>query len=59
MSRAHRFEFWQAKNGKWYFREIAANGEVVTPSEGYSTISNVHRAMRKRNPNAERKRVKK
>lgn len=30
-----KFEYWRAKK-KWWFHIIAANGEIIAPSEGYS-----------------------
>jgi uncharacterized protein YegP (UPF0339 family) len=34
---AHYSEPFQGKDGQWYFNLEAANGEIVEPSEGYST----------------------
>lgn len=47
MARA-KIEYWQAKNGKWYFHRRATNGQITDPSQGYSTASNARRAIRKR-----------
>jgi len=37
-TREAKYEFWKSeKDDLWYFHLRAANGEVQTPSEGYST----------------------
>jgi len=34
---AGRFEVFEGKNGKWYFRLKAGNGEPILASQGYSS----------------------
>lgn len=31
-----KIEYWQAKNGQWYFHIKAGNGKVIAQSEGYT-----------------------
>lgn len=48
-----RFEYWMsARNGQWYFHRKHRNGKVTGPSEGYSTESNVRKAIRAEKLNA-------
>jgi len=35
VSEPDRFEVFKGKDGQWYFRRVAANGEIVSSSEGY------------------------
>lgn len=37
MSEGHYTEPFQGKDNQWYFNLVAANGEVVSQSEGYET----------------------
>ncbi len=37
---------FKGKNGKWYFNIKGENGEIVLPSQGYSTKSNAQRARK-------------
>lgn len=42
-----KFEYWLSpKDGEWYYHRKHKNGQVTNPSEGYSTLSSVRRAIR-------------
>lgn len=43
MRRAH-FETFQGEDGDWYWRLVAANGETVADSEGYTRERDAKRA---------------
>jgi uncharacterized protein YegP (UPF0339 family) len=41
-----RFEFFQGKDGKWYWRAKAPNGRIIADgAEGYDSDHNVWRAV--------------
>jgi uncharacterized protein YegP (UPF0339 family) len=42
-----KFEFWKARNQRWYFHRRARNGKVDHPSQGYANSSNCRRAIRR------------
>ena len=41
-----KFEVYQGRNKKWYWRLLAANGEIISDGgQGYSTSQNARRAV--------------
>ena len=50
-----KFEIFKGKDGQYYFRLIANNGEVVATSEGYTTKQNCQKGIisLKENANSE------
>lgn len=40
-----RFEAFKGRNGLWYWRLVAGNGEVVAQSEAYASRRNAIRAV--------------
>ena len=34
-----RIEFFEGSDGKWYFRRVSSNNEIVSSSEGYENVS--------------------
>lgn len=43
--------FYKGANGRWFWREVASNGRIVSDSgQGYSTRWGVKRAIRKFRP---------
>lgn len=45
------FVLKKAKNGKWYYTEVAKNGEPISKSQLYSTKSNARRGIRRKAKN--------
>ncbi len=43
-----RYEYWQnEKTGRWFWHRVSRNGKITSDGgEGYSTSSNVRRALR-------------
>jgi uncharacterized protein YegP (UPF0339 family) len=44
---------YQGRNGKWYYRKVAGNGEKTQGSQGYASASGARRAARSQNPGLE------
>lgn len=42
---AHYTDPFQGKDGKWYFDLVSANGEIVQPSEGYTTAEHAEEGI--------------
>ena len=43
-----RFDIYQDAAGEWLWRLVAANGRIIADSgEGYATLSNARRAIRR------------
>jgi uncharacterized protein YegP (UPF0339 family) len=41
---------YRGRNGKWYYRKVAGNGEKTQGSQGYASASGARRAARTQNP---------
>jgi uncharacterized protein YegP (UPF0339 family) len=41
---------YRGRNGKWYYRKVAGNGEKTQGSQGYASASGARRAARSQNP---------
>lgn len=47
-----RFEIFQGKDGKYYFRLRASNGEIILTSQGYTTLQACRKGIRSVRANA-------
>jgi uncharacterized protein YegP (UPF0339 family) len=52
-----KIEYWQGRDGRWYFHKRARNGKVVDASQGYANAGNARRAARRLHPSAPLTRV--
>lgn len=41
-----KFEIFKGRNGDWYFRIVARNGELIAMSEGYERKDSIRRIIR-------------
>lgn len=46
MSRRPKFVVHQGKDGQWYVRLVAGNGQILMASEGYTRQGNAYRSAR-------------
>lgn len=46
MAKLARFEIYPDASGRWRFRLVAANGEIISPSQSYSRKADAKRATR-------------
>lgn len=47
-----RVEVFEGRDGQWYWRAVAGNGEIVSASEGYVSKWNAKRGARRLFPRA-------
>lgn len=41
-----KYEIYEGKNGRWYWRLVAANGEISSPSEAYTSRADALRGAK-------------
>lgn len=53
MPSTFRIYLFEGKNGRWYFRRVTGNGEVIGTSQGYKERKYAREAIRRDFPGVE------
>lgn len=45
MEKEGRYEYWKGRDGKWYWHQVAANGEILGHSQDYTRPENARKGI--------------